>query len=122
MHWGSILISVGYDINIRFLAKALAGVGLIIAGNHLSRLKRNFIFGIRNPWTCSTEEVWRKANRIGGYVLVLAGIALAADAFVQGSVGGILAVCILVVALMFNTLYSYHIYKRQIGKGKGLRP
>jgi len=60
----------------------LLGVGFgllfIVFGNYLPKLPRNWFFGIRVPWTLSSDTVWRKTHVLGGWMFVLAGLCLAA--------------------------------------------
>lgn len=63
---------------------ALVGIGLlfVLLGNLLPRARSTFIFGIRTPWTLSSETVWTSSHRVGGYLMVAAGILTVAAAFI----------------------------------------
>ena len=54
----------------------IGGVGLLLVtlGNYLGKTTRNFFLGIRTPWTLASDEVWRRTHRLGGWLLVLAGL------------------------------------------------
>jgi len=39
----------------------------------MGRIRQNYFFGIKTPWTLANEEVWRKTHRFTGYVWVAAG-------------------------------------------------
>ena len=53
-----------------------AGIGLIFIfiGNYMPRIRPNYTFGIRLPWTLANETVWYKTHRVGGALLMAAGI------------------------------------------------
>lgn len=51
--------------------------GLFIAlGNLLPKLPRNFIAGIKTPWTFYSDEIWQRTSRVGGYCFVLTGLVM----------------------------------------------
>src|SRR5262249_43685722 len=56
-------------------AAAAVGVLLVVLGNFLGKVTRNFFVGIRTPWTLASEEVWFKTHRLGGKLFVFAGLA-----------------------------------------------
>jgi len=44
----------------------------LILGNYLPKTRSNWFFGIRTPWTLSSEEAWIKTHRIAGRLFILA--------------------------------------------------
>jgi uncharacterized membrane protein len=42
------------------------GLLFIVLGNLMPRFRSNFFFGIRTPWTLSSEQMWMKTHRLGG--------------------------------------------------------
>jgi uncharacterized membrane protein len=58
----------------------IAGAGVLIAivGNNAGRVEPNWFFGLRTPWTLSSDVVWRKTHRAAGQLAVLVGSGLAA--------------------------------------------
>jgi uncharacterized membrane protein len=92
---------------------AALGLLLVVLGSFLGKFRRNFFAGIRTPWTLASEEVWLRTHRLGGKVLVVAGLALA----VAGLLGqGHLALlpALLVVGVV-PVAYSYVRYRRLEG-------
>ena len=57
-----------------YLLGIALGLLFIFMGNYLPKLPRNFFFGIRNPWTLASEEVWRRTHILGGWLFVISGI------------------------------------------------
>ncbi|PCI79435.1 MAG: hypothetical protein COB20_04775 [SAR86 cluster bacterium] len=49
---------------------------LIISGNVIGKTERNFIFGIRIPWTVASMENWRATHRFAGRLMVISGLLL----------------------------------------------
>jgi uncharacterized membrane protein len=68
----------GFDV-IRWLFVAI-GILLLITGNLLGKVRHNFFFGVRTPWTMRDKRVWDRTQRFTGRLMVLAGCVLAAVA------------------------------------------
>jgi uncharacterized membrane protein len=52
------------------------GILFIALGNVLPRVEPNWFVGIRTPWTLSSDTVWRRTHRTGGWTFLLGGCAL----------------------------------------------
>jgi len=91
----------------------LIAVGLLFAviGNYMTTVKQNWTFGVRVSWTLSDEVVWRKTNRLGGYLFVAAGAITIVSAFLPGAwaIGTLLATMAVVIAVTY--VYSYLLYR-----------
>ncbi|HRP85977.1 MAG TPA: SdpI family protein [Gammaproteobacteria bacterium] len=89
----------------------MIGVGLLFAtlGNYLGKTTRNFFLGIRTPWTLASDEVWRRTHRLGGWLMVGAGVAL----MVMGFTGvHELAIAVVIgVAVLVPAIYSFFAYR-----------
>lgn len=95
------------------LPRALPGglfLLLVLIGNPLGKVRRNFFLGVRTPWTLASERVWYATHRLAAKLMVASGVA------------GLLAVAAgaphwLLLALsvgwaMVSVLYSLMFYKR----------
>lgn len=97
---------------------AAMGVMLIVLGNFMGKLTKNFFIGIRTPWTIASDEVWLRTHRLGGKLFVLAGVALFAAA--AAGVGMVVAIGAVVAAALISAVYSYVLYRR-LGQVTGVR-
>lgn len=59
------------------------GALTIALGNYLPRVRPNYTFGIRTPWTLASEDNWRRTHRFAGPVFVAAGAAMLAAALLS---------------------------------------
>ena len=50
------------------------GILFVVIGNFMPKFKSNFYMGIKNPWTLSSDQVWRKTHRLGGKLYAGCGI------------------------------------------------
>jgi immunity protein, SdpI family len=97
------------------LVPAAVGVMLAVVGNYLGKVRSNFFFGIRTPWTLSSERSWNRTHRLGGRLFIAVGLTAAATSvfpfvgFVVVTAGALAVVVILFV-------YSYVEWSRDPAK------
>lgn len=100
-------ISVGKTVMI------MLGILFLFMGNMLPKAKSNFYLGIKTPWALSDDEVWRKTQRLGGWLMFLAGIvALGTGFFLDGVAAGIIFFTALMAATIIPYIMSYVWWKR----------
>jgi uncharacterized membrane protein len=105
--------ALGWRVDITTVALAGTGAMLVIVGNLLPLARSNFIFGIRTPWTLSSEHVWTRAHRVGGYAAVVAGLVTIASAFLGRPVGVVIALVSVFTAGLIPVIYSYLLWSRE---------
>jgi uncharacterized membrane protein len=59
----------------RVVAVGLGGL-LAVIGNVLGKVRYNYVFGFRTPWTLSNEQVWDRTHRFTGWTMSIAGLLL----------------------------------------------
>lgn len=111
LHVAAMLNVVGYVFNIGYVAAPAVGIMFIIMGNYLGKIRHNYMFGVRTPWTLASELSWNKTHRIAGKLFVISGamILLATiwdPVWAIGVMIGGISVTLIVV-----TSYSYWIWK-----------
>jgi uncharacterized membrane protein len=91
----------------------LISMGLLFAviGNFMANVKQNWTFGFRNSWTLSDEVVWRKTNRLGGYLFVVAGAVTVGCAFVPAPASLFIMMGTLWAFVIVLFVYSYLLYR-----------
>ena len=111
---GMILATgLGYPVKIDRLMPIGVGVLFIILGNYLTRVEPNWFVGIRTPWTLSSDTVWRKTHRTGGWLMVIGGFVVAASAFLpRGAFLPLFIAAILIIAVV-PIVQSYILWKRE---------
>jgi uncharacterized membrane protein len=107
--------ALGWRIDMATVVLAGVGVLFVVLGNLLPRVRSNFIFGIRTPWTLSSEDVWMRSHRVGGYAMVVAGLITIAGAFLGRGIGLGLAFASLVLGGLVPIVYSYVLWSRARG-------
>ncbi len=92
---------------VAYLVGAIS-VLFIIIGNYLPKTRSSWFFGIRTPWTLSSEESWAKTHRASGRLFIIFGFVCLISIFVLKQswllpllIGGSIGISI------FSLIYSY---------------
>lgn len=90
------------------------GIGLMLLGNYLPKVKRNYSFGCKTPWALDNDQNWRLTHRFGGVAMVLAGLATVVSGLFSRQMRGA-AVVLLLAAVIGSSLatyaYSYLVFR-----------
>lgn len=108
-----IATGLGYAVQVDRLMPVGIGLLFVFLGNYLTRVEPNFFVGIRTPWTLSSDTVWRKTHRTGGWVFVIGGLVVAAGAFAPRAVFLPLLIVTFVVVALVPVVQSYILWKRE---------
>jgi uncharacterized membrane protein len=116
------ILTMLWNLDMRFdMTKALMpaiGILFIVAGAMMRKAKRNYMVGIRTPWTLASDTVWERTHKLGGWLFIGAGIVIGILAvFLTSAIFWILIGLILAVTL-FSVIYSFVIYKQLEKAGK----
>ena len=106
------LANLDYAVNIGKTVPLIIGIMMIIIGNYMSKIKNNWFVGIKTPWTLSSENVWNKTHRLGGWMFVLFGIILIIAPFLPKILGVILFIAGIICVTIIPIGYSYFLYKK----------
>lgn len=90
------------------------GAMFALLGNYMPKVKHNYTFGIKTPWTIASETVWNKTHRMAGPLWMVGGIVVMAMVFVKDqnlafTVSGVVLGIITVIPMV----YSYIEQKRE---------
>jgi uncharacterized membrane protein len=68
--------ALGVPVSVEKWIGAGLGALFLVIGNFLGKVRSNFMFGVRTPWTLSSELSWNKTHRLAGWMFVGFGLAL----------------------------------------------
>lgn len=113
MHFVILASALGYPIAIQRWLPFTMGAFFIVLGNLLPRVRPNWFFGIRTPWTLSSDRVWEKTHRLAGYLFVILGIVILlgggiASRMMMPAFGALIGITALALVV-----YSYVEWKRE---------
>jgi uncharacterized membrane protein len=106
-----LLAASGSGVPVITVITLLVGGLLVVVGNYLGKVRRNFFVGIRTPWTLASDEVWARTHRVGGWLFVLAGVAIIASAGTPRLLPIVLVGSVVSSALI-SVAYSYLVYRK----------
>jgi len=103
---------LGSGINVSLYVPFLVGLMLIVIGYYLGKIRSNYFFGIRTPWTLSSELSWNKTHRLGGKLMILLGIiCIVGKLFFPSEVWVYLLLGSTIIIGIIISTYSYFIWK-----------
>jgi len=87
------------------------GAMLAVVANYLPKTRSNWFFGIRTPWTLSSDEIWRKTHRLGSRTIMAGGLIVTAlGAFVTEAYLPGLIITVLIPATLIPVIYSWYLW------------
>lgn len=116
MYVGTIGAVYGHKMAVPRIAMTGIGLLFIIIGNYMGKIKHNYMFGIRTPWTLASEEVWYKTHRVMAPLWVVGGVILLPVSFLPSTWTMPLILGVSLGLSLGSMVYSYIIY-RKILKG-----
>jgi uncharacterized membrane protein len=112
LHVVLVLAGVGIDVPVALVIGG--GVGLLFAvlGNVMTTVRSNFMFGVRTPWTLSSELAWDRTHRLVGRMFVTGGLAMVVASLLGSTMLLVALILAFVVAvLVVATVYSYRVWR-----------
>jgi uncharacterized membrane protein len=114
VHLIVLAAALGHRPPVARLAPMLVGILLLFIGNVLPRARSNWLYGIRTPWTLSSDRVWERTHRIAGYAMTAAGLlVILASVLLPPPLGLYLVVGTALAATLGPAVYSYFIWKQE---------
>jgi uncharacterized membrane protein len=118
----AVLIGAAFGRPIPTARWVGAGLGalFLVMGLVFGNLRSNFFIGIRTPWTLSSELSWRRTHRLGGWMLVVFGVALLGAAVAGAPVRWLPMglVGFWAVFLVAVLVYSYRVWRSDPDKAQ----
>lgn len=85
---------------------------LYLVGHILGRAKRNWMFGIRTPWTLSSDRVWERTHRFGGLVFKACAVLALVGAFL-GKAAAPMFIVPVALGSLATVVYSYFEWRQE---------
>ncbi len=115
----TLFLSIGVKIPITAISSFVVGIVFIVTGNYLPKSRRNYMMGVRIPWTFHDPDNWNKTNRMAGHMMVIGGFVVLISGYfhvtaVFYGVSVILIIAVLIAVIPF--FYSFLLYKKERDK------
>lgn len=113
IHIGMIAFNLGWPVPLtRIVAVAIGGLFVLI-GNVMTRMRPNWFMGIRTPWTLSSDVVWRRTHRVGGYGFVIGGILVILAGILRPGWASWVMLASVGAAAILSIVYSYVVWREE---------
>ena len=89
------------------------GLMFILLGNYMPKVKHNYTFGIKTPWTFASEIVWNKTHRMAGPMWVAGGVIMMCGIFMPAKVAFVTMFALIILLVIIPMVYSYLEYKKE---------
>ena len=112
VHITIVLSALEKTIDTSNVISVALGGFLIIIGNYFGKIRRNYSFGFRTPWTLSSDLAWHKTHRWTGLLTVVHGFAFIVAGLSASSTLLIFTlISFLMVSVVILPVYSYLLWK-----------
>ena len=107
-----VLSSLGRPLPMNTIVGFGIGLLFIVMGNVMATVRSNFMFGVRTPWTLTSDLAWDRTNRLVGRLFVVAGLSLLVLTFVTSAeiIVWVMVTWIAII-LVGGFAYSYRVWK-----------
>lgn len=97
----------------------LGGIGalVLLLGNVMGKVRRNFWFGVRTPWSLADERVWYATHRLAAKTMVAGGLLAIGAAL--AALPPLAGLAVLLAGALAPALYSL-VYYRRLQRAGGL--
>jgi uncharacterized membrane protein len=112
MYVATTLTGLGIPVSVSKVVRFAIGIMLLFVGNYFGKIRHNYTFGIKTPWTLASEEVWNKTHRISGPLWVITGLVWILSIFIAEKPAFILDMAVLAIVSGFGILYSFILFNR----------
>jgi len=111
----ALLAARGDAVPVSNITLGAVGMLLVVLGNYMGKVRKNFFIGIRTPWTLASDEVWARTHRLGGWTFSIAGLLMMITSFTGANVEILVWIC--AGAALIPVLYSFILYRKLEGLG-----
>ena len=117
---GLVLLTIAFSFNPQFanmnsIMYPAMGLMFVLLGNYMPKVKHNYTFGIKTPWTFASENVWNKTHRMAGPLWVIGGVIMMALVFVKNtSLAAVILFVVMIILVIIPMVYSYSEYQKEL--------
>ena len=112
LYVATTLFALGYPLSIGKIVRFALGLLLAFIGNYFGKIKHNYTFGIKTPWTLASEEVWNKTHRVSGPLWVIAGLIWMLSIFIAEKLSFAICMGSLIIVSLYGSIYSYILFNK----------
>lgn len=104
------LSAISVDINSVIFA--VIGIAMIVLGNSMPKLRKNYLIGLRTNKNLDNEDIWKKSQRFAGLCLIIGGVGVvAASIFTNSLICLLISLGIILSVTAVSVIYTFLIKK-----------
>ena len=105
-------------VDIGKVSVILMGILMIVLGNYMTKTRINSAVGFRISWSMYNENTWRKTNRFGAVLLMVAGLlsAVLGGVLESSIVSTFAALGLIIIVSIITVVYARKVYLEETGK------
>ena len=92
------------------------GFMFVLLGNYMPKVKHNYTFGIKVPWTLASENVWNKTHRMAGPLWIAGGIVMMGGVFMPPEAAFVIMFAVILLLVIAPMVYSYIEFRKEKGE------
>lgn len=116
IHWMTILAALNIFVDVTLFIRIFMGILFIVIGNFMLQIRQNYFFGIKTPWTLSSEVVWKKTHRFGAYCFAITGVLMLLSVFTRPAIAFGIVIGSVIATAIFTIVYSYYVFVQESKK------
>ena len=94
----------------------MIGLLIVLIGSVLPYARSTWFFGIRTPWTLSSDAVWKRTHAFARTPMMLAGIVVMFSGFTRSPTVVAIIIAAAGVLVLIPVVYSYFEWKKETTK------
>jgi len=112
VHVAAVAAGAGYDVPIAPIVGGGVGLLFVALGNVMTTVRSNFMFGVRTPWTLTSDLAWDKTHRLIGRLWVVGGVAMFLSSLLGRTDVLVAVILVFVIGSMVLAFgYSYSVWR-----------
>jgi uncharacterized membrane protein len=116
--YGLIHLTIrGYPLDVEVLVPLGVGSLFVVLGNFMGKLRPNWFVGIRTPWTLTSKESWGKTHRLGGWLFIAGGLAMAGAGLSRSNEVFVATCAAFAAGALLLLVYSYRVWRADPRRG-----
>ena len=114
VHTSIMLNAIGTPVDVPTVVLMGVYALFVLIGNQMGKLRPNYFYGIRSPWTLDSEIVWVKTHRLAGRLWFFGSLLLLPTPLLLPSAWNVVILLVHTLLVCFGPLaYSYWLWKQQ---------
>jgi uncharacterized membrane protein len=115
VHALTLFWNFGFRFDMGRMMIPALGIVFYYCGVLIEKSKRNWLIGIRTPWTLSSDLVWEKTHKLGGKLFKASGIIAVSGVFFP-KFAFLIFIVPVILSSLFSVIYSYLEYRKTVPK------